>query len=481
MYRRITALVVLALMALGLAGAWAETALTLPAGLKVIGEEAFQGLPGPGKVIFPEGIEEIGPRAFADSGITEIVLPASLKTIAKDAFQNSSLAAVTAPAGSAGYRWAVVQGYIREPLSCLISCDVQAPGTGDTACWTATPLGGTGSYRYRYELICDGASVYSGSYVSADTFSWTFDAPGSYTLVCTVSDGDGTASVEHALTVIDANALTLTGIDVATSRYLSLQTHTWTANAAGGTPPYSYAFELYEGTRKLANQNTASPTYSYTFSAAAACTLKVTVTDAAGASASMSIDFDADPVDSPVNAVVRIYLHCDSKGNVYRDLDHPGHYELMLDNGSEGITFDGHVFDQPVFSFNSAGTSTAGMVTIYDSSTMPWTGAQLYTFSFTTQGSKVLELLDKILTGTWLNTSAETATAGGYKYPVVERTHKTYKISSANCFTAVSAWTKVLGYGTLSSIAQSASSYADYTAWKMYDKYKNYWTYQGQV
>ena len=59
--------------------------LRLPAGLKVIEEEAFFGDRNIDEVVLPEGIEVIGERAFAESGLTKINLPSSLKKIEDNA------------------------------------------------------------------------------------------------------------------------------------------------------------------------------------------------------------------------------------------------------------------------------------------------------------------------------------------------------------------------------------------------------------
>ena len=60
--------------------------LNLPAGTKVIEEEAFYGDTSIDEVVLPDGVEEIGERAFAESGLTKINLPSSLKSIADNAF-----------------------------------------------------------------------------------------------------------------------------------------------------------------------------------------------------------------------------------------------------------------------------------------------------------------------------------------------------------------------------------------------------------
>ena len=67
------------------AGARADT-LALPEGTKHIADEAFCGDMSLDEVLLPEGVETIGVRAFADSGVKRVYLPASLEDIADDAF-----------------------------------------------------------------------------------------------------------------------------------------------------------------------------------------------------------------------------------------------------------------------------------------------------------------------------------------------------------------------------------------------------------
>ena len=60
--------------------------LTLPEGFRAVEDEAFAGLAAVTGLVIPEGMESVGSRAFADSGLTEITLPATLTAIADDAF-----------------------------------------------------------------------------------------------------------------------------------------------------------------------------------------------------------------------------------------------------------------------------------------------------------------------------------------------------------------------------------------------------------
>ena len=93
-----------------LAFAEGEATLALPSGLKTVSDEAFCGNAAIRKVMVPEGAEQIGSRAFADSGLTEIVLPATVGFIAEDAFDGCGALKVVAEEGSYAYEWCVSHG-----------------------------------------------------------------------------------------------------------------------------------------------------------------------------------------------------------------------------------------------------------------------------------------------------------------------------------------------------------------------------------
>lgn len=88
--------------------------LTIPVGVKEIGEEAFYGDTSLDQVVLPEGIERIGPRAFWGSSLSFINLPASLEYIGDDALDPDADIQVTAVKGSKAYDWAVQKGFIQE-------------------------------------------------------------------------------------------------------------------------------------------------------------------------------------------------------------------------------------------------------------------------------------------------------------------------------------------------------------------------------
>lgn len=84
--------------------------LMLPLETKIIGDEAFYGDKSIDEVVLPEGVEEIGERAFAETGLSKINLPESLKKIANNALEPG--VKVTAKKGTKAYLWAVDQGFI---------------------------------------------------------------------------------------------------------------------------------------------------------------------------------------------------------------------------------------------------------------------------------------------------------------------------------------------------------------------------------
>lgn len=63
-----------------------ESLVTVPEGVKVIGEYAFYQNVEISNVVLPEGVEEIKPYAFSSSGLSAIDLPDSLKIIGDGAF-----------------------------------------------------------------------------------------------------------------------------------------------------------------------------------------------------------------------------------------------------------------------------------------------------------------------------------------------------------------------------------------------------------
>ena len=77
------------------------TSLTLPSGLKKIGEATFYSCSGLTSLTLPSGLQEIGKYAFyACRGLTSLTLPSGLKKIGEDTFFScSGLTSLTLPSG----------------------------------------------------------------------------------------------------------------------------------------------------------------------------------------------------------------------------------------------------------------------------------------------------------------------------------------------------------------------------------------------
>ena len=98
---------------LALCGVASAEKLVIPADVKIIDVEAFYGDTSLDEVVLPDGVVEIGERAFAESGLTMINLPESLVKIADDAFDPDVMLAVEK--GTWVYDWAVEKGYQLKP------------------------------------------------------------------------------------------------------------------------------------------------------------------------------------------------------------------------------------------------------------------------------------------------------------------------------------------------------------------------------
>ena len=136
------------------AGALADGTLTLPDGLGIVEESAFEGAAAFDRIQLPDEILEIRSRAFAESGVREINLPASLTFIADDAFEDSELEIVMVPAGCYAYDWAVENGYITENALSIASLDVAGRWLNpvQSYTWTAAAQFGVAPYQYCFTV-----------------------------------------------------------------------------------------------------------------------------------------------------------------------------------------------------------------------------------------------------------------------------------------------------------------------------------------
>ena len=117
MKKRIAAWLLAGMLAASLpAGAQTDATLWIPVSAKIISEEAFYGCTSIVSVDVPQGVEEIGARAFAFSTIKEIYLPQSVEIIAFDAFEGCTDLCIVADEDSYAHFWAEAFGFdVRNP------------------------------------------------------------------------------------------------------------------------------------------------------------------------------------------------------------------------------------------------------------------------------------------------------------------------------------------------------------------------------
>lgn len=80
---------------------------TLPDGIKIIGENAFEVANNVEEIILPNGVEEIRSNAFYNCPwLTKIYIPETVNTIDSTAFYNSNNVTIITPSGSYAETWA---------------------------------------------------------------------------------------------------------------------------------------------------------------------------------------------------------------------------------------------------------------------------------------------------------------------------------------------------------------------------------------
>ena len=92
----------------------AEEMVTFPESVIHIENEAFAEDANITKLIIPEGVETIGERAFAKSGLKEITLPSTLTSIADNAFECCDIEIAHAPLGSYAFEYCCAKGWLTE-------------------------------------------------------------------------------------------------------------------------------------------------------------------------------------------------------------------------------------------------------------------------------------------------------------------------------------------------------------------------------
>jgi DNA-binding beta-propeller fold protein YncE/PKD repeat protein len=180
-----------------------------------------------------------------------------------------------------------------------ISVDPTAVEIGGEVHVGATATGGTLPYSVAWSFGDGGTAAGPGA-VHA------YSGAGSYTVTATLSDGAGARIVSSEnVTVAAALVASGSGGRIATSGNATA----WIATAAGGIPPYEFAWSFGDGATLLTGaadvNGSLESSVTHRYAAAGTYTVSVTVRDALGAQAvwNSSITIPPVPVSTPVPAV----------------------------------------------------------------------------------------------------------------------------------------------------------------------------------
>jgi subtilisin family serine protease len=157
--------------------------------------------------------------------------------------------------------------------SVTLSADKASPqAVGATVTWTATAIGGSAPLAYEWWTY-NGSSWSTAGWTASNTFAWTPSAGGSYQIYVWVKSSGNAANTYEAYTY---SAFSVTAAAVSSVALTANKTApqapgttvTFTAQASGGTQPYSYKFWIYDGATWTPSSWTTTNTFAWTPSAA---------------------------------------------------------------------------------------------------------------------------------------------------------------------------------------------------------------------
>ena len=153
------------------------------------------------------------------------------------------------------------------PLTASFTHSPASPLVGQAVTFTGSAAGGVSPYSYSWSFGDGGNGM--GSSVSH-----TYQSPGNYSVIFTVTDSKGqTAGSTQTITVSQPLSLT-TSFTFSPSSPMAGQTVTFTASASGGTSPYSFTWNFGDGT------SGAGSVVNHAYSTVGTFTVTSTVKDA---------------------------------------------------------------------------------------------------------------------------------------------------------------------------------------------------------
>ena len=147
--RKLT-LLLIAVLVFGCFSAQAWAVFRQPRALKEIGDSAFEGVPMPKNYDLLYGIEKIGSRAFAGTGVEMFWLPETLQYIAPDAFDKGT--AFTCSPGTYAEKWCLENGMDFDYIKPYLDADSTNLLYGQTATLMAVYIYNKEPTEYLWEM-----------------------------------------------------------------------------------------------------------------------------------------------------------------------------------------------------------------------------------------------------------------------------------------------------------------------------------------
>src|SRR5207302_577585 len=159
-----------------------------------------------------------------------------------------------------------------------------APTTGTvgtSVSFTANASGDTAPYTFSWSFG-DGTANVAGGTTNPNTQSHTYNAKGTFTVKVNATSANSKFATASSTITITPLALTVSFTTAPTTGTVGTQV-SFTAQASGGTAPYSFSCSLGDGTAKVAGGTTNPNTQTHTYQVKGSLMVRVNVTDANGA------------------------------------------------------------------------------------------------------------------------------------------------------------------------------------------------------
>ncbi len=167
-------------------------------------------------------------------------------------------------------------------LSATLNTDKTNYTFGNTVTATAEAQGGVTPYAYEFVLIKDNNNISTQDYSTSNTFTFTPDSIGTYTISLKVKDADSVETEAINKTIL-VNYELVANASVDKDNAEPGDVINVTVQTEGGTPPYEYSYYTYLNGTSIANTNyVANNTYAYTTNAEGNYSFKVYIKDATG-------------------------------------------------------------------------------------------------------------------------------------------------------------------------------------------------------